>query len=197
MFRVGYEQNGNIIALWVKEQTNRMLTIGSWRFELPATWFQSLNPFIIIICTPLLTCYWARWEKKHGRPNLLRRMSFGCLMGAGASLIMIFAALVYASKGEPVSALWVIAYFVLLTFGELFVLPIGLALFGTISPVKVASIMMGFWYIAKFIGSLIAGYVGVFWEVVPQYQFFAMGLVCALAAALLAFVVSLKPRHSK
>ncbi len=85
------------------------------------------------------------------------------------------------------SALWVVGYFVLLTLGELLVLPIGLSLFGNLSPVQIASMMMGAWYIAKFIGSLAAGFIGTLWQVIPAEMFFAIGASSTFLAALILF----------
>ena len=80
-----------------------------------------------------------------------------------------------------------VAYFVLLTLGELLVLPVGLALFGTLSPVQVASMMMGAWYIAKFVGSLSAGFIGTLWLTIPTEFFFAIGAGSTFLAALILF----------
>jgi POT family proton-dependent oligopeptide transporter len=100
---------------------------------------------------------------------------------------MIGAALAFKASGEPVSALWVIGYFVLLTVGELLVLPIGLALFGTLSPMQIAAMMMGAWYIAKFLGSLAAGFIGTLWLTIPTELFFAIGVGSSLLAGLVLF----------
>jgi proton-dependent oligopeptide transporter, POT family len=78
---------------------------------------------------------------------------------------------------------------VLLTLGELLVLPIGLSLFGTLSPVQIAAMMMGAWYIAKFIGSLAAGFIGTLWLTIPTELFFAIGVGAALLAALVLFLM--------
>jgi POT family proton-dependent oligopeptide transporter len=100
---------------------------------------------------------------------------------------MVVAALVYNASGGQVSPLWVIGYYVLLTLGELLVLPIGLALFGTLSPVQIAAMMMGAWYIAKFLGSLAAGFIGTLWLTIPTEWFFAIGVGSAMLGAIVLF----------
>jgi POT family proton-dependent oligopeptide transporter len=182
LFRIAYEQSGNTIMLWVNDRTERSL--GGW--DIPAPWFQSINPLLIIVLTPFLMAYWRRRADAGHRPNLFRRMALGCVLAGLASLLLVGAAFAYQAGG-PVSALWVVGYFVLLTLGELLVLPIGLALFGTLSPVQIAAMMMGAWYIAKFIGSLAAGFIGTLWLVIPAEVFFTIGAVSTFLAALILF----------
>jgi POT family proton-dependent oligopeptide transporter len=156
-------------------------------FEIPAPWFTSLNPLLIIVLTPFLMAYWRKRKESGREPNLFRRMALGCALAGVACILMIGAALAYNANGAPVSSLWVIFYFVLLTCGELLVLPVGLALIGTLSPAQVAAMMMGAWYIAKFIGSVSAGFIGTLWSVIPTELFFAIGAGATFLAALILF----------
>jgi POT family proton-dependent oligopeptide transporter len=187
LFRVGYEQSGNVIALWVKDFTDRSLG----PFTIPATWFQSINPLLIILGTPVLIRIWARRRKtKETVAHLLRRMSIGCVLASLAMLVMIAAAASSGAAGDRVSSLWVFAYFVLLTLGELFVIPVGLTLIESLAPVRFAAMAMGGWYIAKFLGSLLAGIMGAYWQMIPPTGFFALGMVAPLLAALSLFAMS-------
>ncbi|GAM97780.1 di-/tripeptide transporter [alpha proteobacterium U9-1i] len=183
LFRIAYEQSGNTITLWLNDRTERSL--GGW--DIPAPWFTSLNPLLIIVLTPFLMVYWRKRKAAGQEPNLFRRMAIGCALAGLACLIMVAAAYDYAASAAPVSALWVITYFVLLTLGELLVLPIGLALIGRLSPVQVASMMMGAWYIAKFVGSVSAGFIGTLWLTIPTELFFAIGAGSTFLAALILF----------
>ncbi|MFZ0269233.1 peptide MFS transporter [Caulobacter sp.] len=184
LFRVGYEQSGNVIALWVADQTDRGVQLLGGRYEVPATWFQSINPLLIILLTPALMGFWARRAQRRGPPDLLARMSVGCAIAALSMVVMVAAAAAHAASGQPVSAWWVIGYFVLLTIGELLVIPTGLALIGARSPVQVAAMMMGAWYIAKFIGSVLAGVMGAYWGAVPATTFFGIGAVAVMSASI-------------
>ena len=186
LFRVGYEQSGNVIALWVRDFTDRSLG----PVTIPATWFQSINPLLIILGTPPLIAFWTRRKARETVGSLLRRMSFGCVLASLAMLVMIAAAASSGAAGGRVSSLWVIAYFVLLTMGELFVIPVGLTLVESLAPVRFAAMAMGGWYIAKFLGSLLAGIMGAYWQVIPPTAFFALGMVAPLLAALSLFAMS-------
>ena len=189
LFRIGYEQSGNVIALWVAHQTDRSLVLFGRSLTVPATWFQSINPLLIIVLTPLLIGYWGRLERRRGAANLLWRMSLGCVVASLSMAVMVVAASVYGVEGRPVSLDWVVAYFVLLTVGELMVIPVGLSLVSALAPAQTAAMAMGAWYIAKFLGSLLSGVMGAYWTVVPPTVFFGLGAVSVLVAALLLYVL--------
>lgn len=190
LFRVGYEQSGNVIALWVSDFTDRSINLFGRPLTIPATWFQSINPLLIILGTPLLIRFWRRRRGEETTAHLLRRMATGCVIATVAMLVMVIAALLSGSTGARVSSLWVTGYFVLLTLGELYVIPVGLTLIEALSPVRFASMAMGGWYIAKFLGSLMAGFMGAYWLVIPPWAFFGLGMVSTIVAAGCLLVLS-------
>jgi POT family proton-dependent oligopeptide transporter len=190
LFRIGYEQSGNVIALWVRDETDRTVPLLGSALEIPATWFQAINPLIIIGATPLLIRAWAKRAKRAGAANLLRRMSIGCMLACLAMILMVAAAILNAHTGQPVGMAWVTGYFILLTFGELLVIPVGLTLVESLSPTKIAAMSMGAWYIAKFLGSLLAGVMGAYWGVIPAAAFFGIGAASVFLAAIVLYVMS-------
>jgi proton-dependent oligopeptide transporter, POT family len=183
LFRIGYEQSGNVIALWVRDFTDRSIDLFGSRATIPATWFQSINPLLIIVGTPILIRIWRAGRAKETTAHLLRRMAIGCVIASCAMLTMVLAALASGPAGGRVSSLWVFAYFALLTLGELFVIPVGLTLVESLAPIRFASMAMGAWYIAKFLGSLLAGFMGAYWLVIPPAAFFGLGMASTLLAA--------------
>jgi len=186
LFRVGYEQSGNVIALWVRDFTDRSAGGGA----IPATWFQSINPLLIILLTPVLIRFWRSRGQRESVSHLLRRMSFGCVLAGLAMLLMVVAASASGPEGARVSYWWTVGYFVLLTLGELLVIPVGLTLVETLSPAAFAATAMGGWYIAKFLGSLLAGVMGAYWLKIPPSAFFALGMVSPLLASLCLFLMA-------
>jgi len=192
LFRIGYEQSGNVIALWVSDFTDRSLG----GFTIPATWFQSINPLLIIVGTPILIRFWRARRAQETTPHLLRRMAIGCVIAAVAMLVMVLAAIASGPGGARVSSLWVLAYFVLLTLGELYVIPVGLTLIESLAPVRFASMAMGAWYIAKFLGSLLAGFMGAYWQVIPASTFFSLGMGSTLLAAMCLYAMAQVLRRS-
>ncbi len=187
LFRIAYEQSGNVIALWVRDHTDRTLFDG---IAMPATWFQAINPLLIILLTPLLVRRWDRSEHRSSIALLLRRMSLGCGIAGSAMLVMVAAALVQAKSGGAVGAWWTILYFVLLTSGELLVIPVGLALVDMLAPATFAATAMGAWYIAKFVGTLLAGVMGGYWGTIPSSLFFALGAASVLLGAVVLRTMS-------
>jgi POT family proton-dependent oligopeptide transporter len=187
LFRVGYEQSGNVIALWVRDFTDRSVGLFGARVTIPATWFQSINPLLIIVGTPVLIRIWRSGRARETTAHLLRRMAIGCVIAAAAMLVMVLAALSSGPGGARVSSLWVFAYFALLTLGELFVIPVGLTLIESLAPARFAAMAMGAWYIAKFLGSLLAGIMGAYWLIIPPWAFFSLGMISTVVAAACLF----------
>ena len=188
-FWATYEQQGNTIALWANDYTDR--TIGS--FLIPTTWFQAINPFLIFAFTPLILAQW-RGQAEHRRePSTVLKMAYGCFGNAAANLIL-FAAAVTAG-GAKASWLWLMAYFVVLTVGELYLSPTSLSLVTKVAPTRAISMMMGVWLATSFTGGFLAGYLGSLWSGMEKSRFFLMLAVIAALAGLviLAFVRPLKP----
>ena len=104
LFRVGYEQSGNVIALWVRDFTDRSVPIFGTGAAIPATWFQSINPLLIIVLTPVLIRFWQSRKTAETVPNLLKRMSLGCVLAGLAMAVMVAAAAVSGSEGAHVSS---------------------------------------------------------------------------------------------
>ncbi|MBV8535702.1 MAG: MFS transporter, partial [Alphaproteobacteria bacterium] len=82
------------------------------------------------------------------------------------------------------SWLWLFAYFVVLTLGELYLSPVGLSLVTKLAPARLVSMMMGVWLATSFVGNFLAGWLGSFWSSMEKPQFFLMIAAVALLAAL-------------
>lgn len=190
LFRIAYEQSGNTIALWADARTDRTVALAGRAFLIPATWFQSINPFLIFALTPVITWWWARQARRGSEPAPITKMAIGAALGGVAFLVMIGAAL-EASPHGTASWLWLVAFFALLTAGELYILPIGLSVFSQLAPARVASAMIGVRYLAKFAGGLFSGWLGAYWQELPAAEFFLVGAGFAFLAAI---ALALAPR---
>jgi proton-dependent oligopeptide transporter, POT family len=172
-FWATYEQQGNTIPLWADDYTNRHVDLLVWRGEIPVTWFQAFNPFMIFAFTPFVLALWARQAARGKEPSTVTKMALGCFGVALANLIMVGAA--WQSAGAPdASWLWLLAYFVVITIGELYLSPIGLSLVSKISPGRVVSMMMGVWLATSFVGNFIGGWLGSYWSTMDKAMFFVM-----------------------
>ena len=166
LFWATYEQQGNTIALWADQFTDRHFLGG----EIPVTWFQAFNPFMIFAFTPFIVALW-RWQGKN-EPATSTKLGMGCLINALAYLVMVAAA--WSAGGGKASWLWLFFYFVVITVGELYLSPTGLSLVTKIAPKTLLSMMMGIWLATSFVGGFLAGYLGTFWSSMDKANFFLM-----------------------
>jgi POT family proton-dependent oligopeptide transporter len=186
LFWATYEQQGNTIPLWADDKTDRTLNLLFWRGEIPVTWFQSFNPLMIIAFTPFVIALWARQARRGTEPSTINKMALGCFGVTLANLIMVGAA--WQAGGSPdASWLWLVAYFVVITIGELYLSPVGLSLVSKAAPARMVSMMMGVWLGTSFIGNFIGGWLGSFWSSMDKMYFFLMiAAVAALAGVVIA-----------
>jgi POT family proton-dependent oligopeptide transporter len=190
-FWATYEQVGNTVTLWADGHTDRSL--GLFGFTIPTTWFLALNPFLIFAFTPLILALWKRQADTGREPSTVAKMAYGCLMNAAAYLILCATA--FLTGDAKASWLWLIAYFMVLTVGELYLSPTSLSLVTKVAPARVISMMMGVWLATSFTGGFLAGYLGSLWSGMDKDRFFLMlAIVSGLAGlVVLAFVRPLKP----
>jgi proton-dependent oligopeptide transporter, POT family len=188
LFWATYEQQGNTITLWADDYTDRSIDLVVWRGEIPTTWFQAFNPFMIFAFTPFIVALWA-WQARRGtEPSTITKMSLGCFGVALANLIMVGAA--WQSGGAPdASWLWLLAYFAVITVGELYISPIGLSLVSKVAPARMVSMLMGLWFLTSFTGNFISGWLGSLWSGMGKAMFFMMiaGIAGVAGAVILAF----------
>jgi POT family proton-dependent oligopeptide transporter len=181
LFWAAYEQQGNTIALWADSYTDRTINLLFWSAEIPTTWFQSFNPFMIFAFTPLVIALWARQAARGREPSTVIKMALGCAGCGVAYLIMAGAA--FFAGADKASWLWLFAFFVVSTTGELYLSPIGLSLVSKVAPVRYLSMMMGVWLATSFTGNFMAGYLGSFWSGMTKPGFFLMIAAVAIVAA--------------
>jgi POT family proton-dependent oligopeptide transporter len=186
LFWATYEQQGNTIALWADDYTDRTINLIFWHGEIPTTWFQAFNPFMIFAFTPFVVALWARQARRGSEPSSISKMALGCFGVTLANVIMAGAA--WQAGGAPdASWLWLFAYFVVITIGELYLSPVGLSLVSKAAPARMVSMMMGVWLGTSFIGNFIGGWLGSFWSSMDKMYFFLMiATVAALAGVVIA-----------
>src|SRR5712671_3813584 len=184
-FWATYEQQGNTLALWADTQTDRTIDLLVWSGEIPTTWFQAFNPFMIFCFTPLVVSLWGWQARRRTEPSTLTKMALGCFGVTASNLLMALAA--FQAGGGKASWLWLFGYFVIITIGELYISPIGLSLVSKLAPAKILSMMMGVWLATSFTGNFIAGYLGSFWSQMDKAHFFLMiAAIAGLAGATIA-----------
>jgi POT family proton-dependent oligopeptide transporter len=172
LFWATYEQQGNTIALWADAQTDRHVNLLIWQGQIPVTWFQAFNPFMIFAFTPFVVALWA-WQARRGaEPSTVAKMALGCFCVALANLVMVLAA--WQAGAGKASWLWLLPYFAIVTIGELYLSPTGLSLVTKVAPARVVSMVMGLWMTTSFFGNFIGGWLGSFWSAMDKGDFFLM-----------------------
>jgi proton-dependent oligopeptide transporter, POT family len=189
IFRGSYEQVGNTVALFADAGIDRTTPL----MTIPMTWFQSLNPLLVFLMTPALLAYWRRRADAKRESSSMQKMATGALIVAASYLLLALTASMAGT--EQASWLWLVAFFVLFTLGELFILPTGLGLFARLAPPSLSATTVAAWFFATFTGSMTAGFVGTLWSRTSHAMFFVILAVIATIAAAVLFALDANTRR--
>ncbi|MEO8353184.1 MAG: peptide MFS transporter [Chthoniobacteraceae bacterium] len=152
IFWAGFEQVGSSLSLFAERFTVR--DFGGW--EMPAGWFQSVNPLFIILLAPLVAGMWVRLARRGIEPRLATKFAWGLLLLA-LGFVIAAAAAERALPNHRVWPSWLISVYLVHTIGELFLSPVGLSAVTKLSPPRLVGQMMGVWFLATSLGNLLAG----------------------------------------
>ncbi len=151
-FWMGFEQAGGSMNLFADKQTDRHL--GS--FEIPSTWFQSINPILIVLLAPLFSMLWTAINKSRFSLPDVAKQALGMIV-LGLGFVVMYIAQTRANELGTVGPLWLAAVYALHTIGELMLSPVGLALVSRAAPHRIAGLLMGVWFIANGVANYFAG----------------------------------------
>jgi POT family proton-dependent oligopeptide transporter len=195
-FWLAFEQVGSSLNLFAAQRIDR--SVHGWlasvvpRAEIPAAWFQAVNPLFVLLLAPLIARLWERLANR--APSTAAKMAIGLVLLGSAYIIMVAAAAA-SDRGALVSPGYLIAFYLVYTLGELCFLPAGFSFVGQAAPARVASLLMGIWFTANFVANLLGGYLagtidqierGAFFRVFGgQADFFLIFVVSSLAAGML------------
>ena len=169
VFWGAFEQAGGLMNIYAFEKTNRV--ISSMNFEVPATWFQSLNAGFIVLFAVAVGKFWAWWKSLGRESALLFQMAVGVIIMALGFAVMSEAALEFERNGSSAMYYLVLAY-LLHTLGELCTSPTAMALITKLAPVKYASIMMGTYFACTGFGNKLAAELGEWAQTAGEYEIF-------------------------
>jgi POT family proton-dependent oligopeptide transporter len=199
-FWSAFEQAGASLTFFAEEQTNRNL-LG---FVIPASYFQSINPVTILLFAPVFAWIWSKLGNRGMEPSSPAKMALGLLFLALGYLVIAFG-VQGLQPGVKVSMMWLVSLYMVHTFGELSLSPIGLSLVVKLSPARFTSLMMGIWFLSnsaanKFAGTLSALYpepgkpapIFLGHAINNLHDFFMLFVMMAGTASLILFVLSLK-----
>jgi POT family proton-dependent oligopeptide transporter len=151
-FWSAFEQAGASLTYFAQEQTDR--TLFGW--EVPSSYFQSINAVAIVIFAPIFAIIWTKLGKSNREPSSPVKQSIGLFLLALGYLI-IAVGVKGLEPGVKVSMMWLITLYMIHTFGELCLSPIGLSMVTKLAPVRFASLLMGVWFLSTATANKFAG----------------------------------------
>ncbi|MBA2587299.1 MAG: peptide MFS transporter [Alphaproteobacteria bacterium] len=167
IYMIGQQTYGGVMNLYVRDRVDKMV-LG---FDVPTTWFLSLNPLIIILGGPFVSKYWAKHDLTAKRLPAITKIFTGTVLMALSYVLMV--AVDMQAGGGLVAPIWIVVFYLVITLAELCVFPIGLAEISQRAPKRVTGVLMGLWVFTMGFGSLCAGWLGGTLADVPAWVMFA------------------------
>ncbi|MEU0334258.1 oligopeptide:H+ symporter [Streptomyces sp. NPDC006193] len=143
VFWMIYDQGGSTLSIFAGKKADN--SILGWEF--PVSWYQSVNPVLIMALAPVFAWLWLWLNRRGKEPSTIVKFASGLLL-VGASFVLFLAPLSIAEGGHKAAAAWLAAIYFVQTVGELTLSPVGLSVTTKMAPKKYASQMMGVWFLA-------------------------------------------------
>ncbi|MGH8442014.1 MAG: peptide MFS transporter, partial [Nevskiaceae bacterium] len=163
MFWAGFEQAATTFNLFAQDYTNRALFGGLFPDGVhPASWYQTANPLFVVLFAPVFAYMWVALARRNLDPSAPAKFGLGLvLLGTGFLVMMGAAQLIIASgEGSKAAPTWLLMTYLLHTFGELCLSPVGLSNVTKLAPQRFVGQMMGTWFLGAALGNLLAGIIG-------------------------------------
>lgn len=178
---IAYYQNANIGLIWIHKNVD--LTV--FGFDIPVSWFNSIDSFVSIISVPGLFALW-RWQAARGRePGEVGKIAIGAWMASGANLLLGVACMLT----NHVSAVFPAIYDVILGVAFLYYWPTILALVSRAAPQRVKATMMGGVFLSLSASNFTLGRLGGFYEAMGPAKFWMMNAAIAATGGVLAYLL--------
>ena len=163
-FWAAFEQAGGLMNIYTFEKTKRTIEVlNNW--EVPASWFQSINPLLIIILGVFISNFWINRKKLNKESSSLFKMLIGLIIMGSGFIFMTFASLEYQNNlnntGDGYSSMyWLVLAYLFITIGELCASPVILSFITKLSPERFLSTIMGAYFASVGIGNMLAAKIG-------------------------------------
>ena len=157
-----------------------------WPTELQA----SINPFFVIIFTPLLVAFFNFLGRRRKEPSTPGKIAWGMLISGISWLVMVVAAISSGNGLDKASVTWLFGVYGVITIGELCLSPMGLSLVSKLAPKRIAALMMGGWFLSTAIGNKLSGVLSGMWDLFEKKSnFFLTNAILTFAAFLLIMIL--------
>lgn len=152
--------------------------------------YQSINPFWVVLLTPVLVGFWGFLRKRKKEPSTPTKIAIGLVITALSALVMVGAVMATNNLESKASSMWLIASYGVITLGELCLSPMGLSLVSKLSPPRITALMMGGFFLAISVGNKLSGVLSSLWEDIEQKEnFFYLNFGLVMGAAVMLFLM--------
>lgn len=183
-FWIVQAQVWNIYPLWLRDVVDRDLWTG---FTIPVTWFQSLDALAVLLLAPFTVLFW-RWQsKRQAEPSDLVKIALGCGF-FGLSCVILSVGQAFAVDGR-VLMVWPVVFHFMVAIGYLYAAPIALSLVSRAAPAAVNAMLVGSYYLGIFIGGIVSGWLGRFYESLQPSAFWLLHAAIGIGGGVLILIL--------
>ena len=199
-FWAAFEQAGVSLTFLAEQHVDRVVT--ALNFNIPAAWFQSVNPLAILLFAPVFAGLWLKLKDMGKEPSIPLKMAMGLFLLSSGFMLLVLATGSLDHGAATISPLWLVVVYVLLTFGELCISPIGLSMVTKLSPKRFTCLLMGVWFLTSAVANILAGQISTLYpdpSLPTPYllgipinsftSFFMIFVVMSLIAAVILFLI--------
>tara|TARA_Y100000591_G_scaffold316012_1_gene324196 strand:+ start:144 stop:1469 length:1326 start_codon:yes stop_codon:yes gene_type:complete len=182
IFWASFEQAGGLLNIFAYEKTNRYISL--LNFEIPASWFQSINPLLIIVLGYSVSVFWINLKKRGMLATSIFKISIGIIIMGLGFIFMIFASIESEIHGKS-STYWLFLAYLFFTIGELCASPVILSYITKLSPEKLTASIMGIYFATIGLGNKLAGLIGQYSQALGEKLIFTgITLICVFVGGL-------------
>lgn len=183
-FWIVQAQVWNIYPLWLRDRVDRGLPFD---LTMPVTWFQSLDALAVLLLAPGIILFWRRQGQRQAEPSDLAKIA----IGSGAiGVACLFLSLGQALAGSgPVALVWPVLFHFGVAVAYLYVAPIALSLVSRAAPTAVNAMLVGSYYLGIFVGGIVSGWLGRFYESLQPMAFWLLHAAIGGAGAALILLL--------
>jgi POT family proton-dependent oligopeptide transporter len=189
------DDSGNVVKVMGNDPYLNNLPKEKWPAQgqelklMNAELYQSINPFFIVLLTPILIGLFAYLRRRNREPSTMSKFGYALIISGLSALVMVFAVMsvpsIYLHK---TGGIWLVMTYFVFTISEICLSPIGLSLVSKLAPQRLTALMMGGWFLSTSLGGKVAGVMASFWDKIPDKKlFFGIITIAAILGGLLIF----------